>query len=1246
MMTDQINIKQINLHHCITATSLISRQMDLLQTKNQKLIVLIQEPWINRNIIRGFDENKVNLFYKRITNVRPRTCIVASKELNATLLPQYSSGDVTTVLINTKNGDDSEEFLLSSFYLPYEEQHKIPDDTARDAIEFSASSGIPIIIGADCNAHHILWGSSDTNSRGEKLVEYLATTSLDIQNRGIEPTFINKRRQEVLDITLVTQDLSNRINNWHVSCEDTLSDHREINFSLSCEVTTGELFRNPRNTDWSIFAKILKSKLNKLAKFNEISDVVQLEKAARALTKALTGAFKCACPGRLNTPKKNHWWNKELEKLKLETRRLFRLAKASRGSPNESEAWIALRKSRNTYTREIRRAQTDAWSNFCGSIEGAKATSKLHKLLAKDPAKGPGVLKKPSGEYTCNTGEAAKLLLDTHFPGNVVANSEHKCECVNCNSFAEFIAAEGFDDAEIEQITNYNRVNWAINSFQKYKSPGLDGIYPIMLQKGWDLIGKHIVNIYKACLNIGYVPNKWQEVKVVFIPKPGKDDYTSPKSFRPISLTSTLLKGLERLVDRHMKDFIDTTSGIHKSQHAYQQGKSTDTALHEVVSDVEDTFVKKEFAVGAFMDIAGAFDNLLFDAVTKSAEKLGINSRIIRWIKYMLSHRNITLKLNGQTMTVRATRGTPQGGVLSPTLWVIVMDSLLRELHQNRFKATAYADDVTIVCRGKFLSTISDRIQQAVKIVENWCKKVGLTVHPDKSEIVIFTKKINKNGFKNPKIFGKEIKQTSSAKYLGVILDEKLSWSKHVDMRIGKCLKIFWCCRSAIGRAWGLTPKSILWIYNAIVKPILAYGAFLWWYGVDTLVKQRKLSHLQRVACFAITGAMSTTPQNAMEVLLNMPKLELYIRAEAKNTAYRLRSCITDLQLTTSKHINVLKELYKVHPMLQATDDYIQTKYLFERKFEVQVPSKDDWIQGNTEVNYHSHVYFTDGAVSKHGSGYGALYAPRHSIIKGTCGPNVSITQAEIAAIHACCIDAMERNIQDSICIYSDSEGAINALKNCAVNSKLTMECISLLDELASYNTVNVIWLPSHSGIYGNEIADKIAKYAARESVATVEPHMLTARTVVRTLTDDDLAKQTNHTWLTTRKCEHTKSFVEHTQPAITEQMLNMSKADIRILTGIITGHCRMNSHLAKLRIRDDPDCDLCGLSAETAKHILCECNRLTRIRERIYAKSAIQPGEILKHPLQSVVSFYKKCSLINHHISRAFGFERTVTDD
>lgn len=170
---------------------------------------------------------------------------------------------------------------------------------------------------------------------------------------------------------------------------------------------------------------------------------------------------------------------------------------------------------------------------------------------------------------------------------------------------------------------------------------------------------------------------------------------------------------------------------------------------------------------------------------------------------------------------------------------------------------------------------------------------MGLTVNPDKSEVVIYTRNRNTSGFYKPSIFGKQIPKRDSAKYLGIILDSKLTWSKHVEERLSKCIRIFWCCRSAISNTWGLSPKSIMWIYTAIVRPTLAYGAFLWWRYTLTESGRRKLKHLQRVACLAITGAMSTTPQSALEALLNLPPLDKVIIAEGRATAYRLRHIIT-----------------------------------------------------------------------------------------------------------------------------------------------------------------------------------------------------------------------------------------------------------------------------------------------------------------------------------------------------------------
>ena len=99
-------------------------------------------------------------------------------------------------------------------------------------------------------------------------------------------------------------------------------------------------------------------------------------------------------------------------------------------------------------------------------------------------------------------------------------------------------------------------VNEAIKSFSPFKSSGPDGIFPALLQKGAEYIVPHLAVIFTACLKFAYTPKAWQEARVVFIPKPGKASYATPKAYRPISLTSFLLKTMERIVDTMIKSKI------------------------------------------------------------------------------------------------------------------------------------------------------------------------------------------------------------------------------------------------------------------------------------------------------------------------------------------------------------------------------------------------------------------------------------------------------------------------------------------------------------------------------------------------------------------------------------------------------------------------------------------------------------------------------------------------------------------
>lgn len=300
-----------NLHHAKSSTSLIVDALHLAQTKKQKLIVLAQEPYIIGNKATGFDTQLCNVFYLS-QNMKLRTCIVATEDVGITLLPQFCNGDITTVMVNTGTTDHNEEFVLSSAYLPYDATETRPGKMVIDLSEFCSVSGRPLILGSDTNSHHTLWGSSDTNQRGEELVEFLAASSLEILNKGNEPTFVTSNRSEVLDVTFVSRDFLERIIDWHVSREETLSDHKEINFKISMVQQDRVLFRNPRNTNWEIYSTYLEEYLGTNDWAHSIDTHEQLDLMVEKLSNGLHGVFIQACPGRYSKPKRNQWWCKKL----------------------------------------------------------------------------------------------------------------------------------------------------------------------------------------------------------------------------------------------------------------------------------------------------------------------------------------------------------------------------------------------------------------------------------------------------------------------------------------------------------------------------------------------------------------------------------------------------------------------------------------------------------------------------------------------------------------------------------------------------------------------------------------------------------------------------------------------------------------------------------------------------------------------------------------------------------------------
>ena len=202
------------------------------------------------------------------------------------------------------------------------------------------------------------------------------------------------------------------------------------------------------------------------------------------------------------------------------------------------------------------------------------------------------------------------------------------------------------------RVVSYNKLKWALFSFQPYKSPGVDGIMPIMLQQGFELLaGKHLM-LLRASLALGYIPMSWRHIRVVFVPKPGKP-LSQAKSFRPISLMSFILKTREKLLDRHFRDGVLVEKQLHQNQFAYEAGTFTVTALFQVVHRLEESLNHKENALGAFLDIEGSFDNTSLNAITTADRECGLEETCCRWVRSMLENRLVHTSLMGSSLTAR-----------------------------------------------------------------------------------------------------------------------------------------------------------------------------------------------------------------------------------------------------------------------------------------------------------------------------------------------------------------------------------------------------------------------------------------------------------------------------------------------------------------------------------------------------------------------------------------------------------------
>jgi len=190
---------------------------------------------------------------------------------------------------------------------------------------------------------------------------------------------------------------------------------------------------------------------------------------------------------------------------------------------------------------------------------------------------------------------------------------------------------------------------------RKIKSPGPDGITPAHIQQAGQLAINWLRKILYTILAVGELPSAWWKTKVVFIPRAWNATHTTAKDLRPMSLTSFPLKSFKRLISLHIRAIIDLTQ-ISEAQYACTKDKSTESALHLVVSSIEKSLSIKKYTLIAFLDMKGVLNNVLSIATKKSLMELGVEPPMVGLIHQLLISKivivvyadNVAIIFNGK----------------------------------------------------------------------------------------------------------------------------------------------------------------------------------------------------------------------------------------------------------------------------------------------------------------------------------------------------------------------------------------------------------------------------------------------------------------------------------------------------------------------------------------------------------------------------------------------------------------------
>lgn len=429
--------------------------------------------------------------------------------------------------------------------------------------------------------------------------------------------------------------------------------------------------------------------------------------------------------------------------------------------------------------------------------------------------------------------------------------------------------------------TSSTEVKTIIFESKQKKSPGPDKITTEMLTHLPQLALTHLTIIYNACLQHKYFPRSWKHAHIVTFPKPKKNP-TIPNNRRPISLLSIPGKILEKIIARRLLPLLQTPARTHHQQFGFKKQHSTAHQLKRITTHIEDHFHTDQHTMAVFLDIAQAFDTVWHSGLLHKLQVLTIDDGLIRIIHSFLSDRTFQVKMENELSAVQNIHsGVPQGSIIAPHLYSVYVHDMPRSAN---CKLGLYADDTVYYTSDFNINNAHIKLQTQLNALEMWLTNWRVKVNIEKTQAIIFTNRKPKK----PdclRLFSENIDYKNEVKYLGVILDKRLRYSKHIEYARNKALARFIHLYPLIRSPYLNFPLKVR-LYTSVIRPVMTYGCEVWNSAHPRII--RRLHAIQRSVSLKITGADYTTSNAQLQDMLQIESFYDFIKRISNNFSRKL----------------------------------------------------------------------------------------------------------------------------------------------------------------------------------------------------------------------------------------------------------------------------------------------------------------------------------------------------------------------